>query len=40
MKLVTAAQMQTLDRRTITEAHVPGSVLMERAGEGVVTHLE
>jgi ADP-dependent NAD(P)H-hydrate dehydratase / NAD(P)H-hydrate epimerase len=40
MKLVTAAQMQTLDRRTITEAHVPSSVLMERAGEGVVTHLE
>lgn len=39
MKLVTAAQMQTLDRRTITEAHVPSSVLMERAGEGVVTHL-
>jgi NAD(P)H-hydrate epimerase len=40
MKLVTAAQMQTLDRRTITEALVPSSVLMERAGEGVVTHLE
>lgn len=40
MKLVTAAQMQSLDRRTITEAHVPSSVLMERAGEGVVTHLE
>jgi ADP-dependent NAD(P)H-hydrate dehydratase / NAD(P)H-hydrate epimerase len=40
MKLVTAAQMQTLDRRTITEAHVPSSVLMERAGEGVMTHLE
>lgn len=40
MKLVTAAQMQTLDHRTITEAHVPGSVLMERAGQGVVTLLE
>jgi hydroxyethylthiazole kinase-like uncharacterized protein yjeF len=40
MKLVTAAQMQALDHRTITEAHVPSSVLMERAGEGVVTHLE
>lgn len=40
MKLVTTAQMQTLDRRTITEAHVPGAVLMERAGQGVVTHLE
>lgn len=40
MKLVTAAQMQTLDRRTITEAHVPSSTLMERAGQGVVSQLE
>ena len=32
--------MQTLDRRTITEAHVPSTVLMERAGEGIVRHLE
>jgi len=32
--------MQTLDRRTITEARVPSTVLMERAGEGIVRHLE
>ena len=32
--------MQALDRRTITEAHVPSPVLMERAGEGIVRHLE
>jgi ADP-dependent NAD(P)H-hydrate dehydratase / NAD(P)H-hydrate epimerase len=40
MKVVTAAQMQALDRRTITEARIPGTVLMERAGEGVITFLE
>ena len=40
MKIVTGAEMQTLDRRTITEAHVPGIVLMERAGEGIVRYLE
>jgi len=40
MKIVTGAEMQTLDRRTITEAHVPSTVLMERAGEGIVRHLE
>ncbi len=40
MKLVTAAQMQTLDRRTISEAGVAGQVLMERAGTGVVTEME
>lgn len=39
MWVVTAAQMQTLDRRTIQEAKVPGTTLMERAGIGVVTHL-
>ncbi len=38
--LVTAAQMQSLDRRTIDEAKVPGSILMERAGKGVVQALE
>lgn len=38
--IVTADQMRTLDRRTITEAHVPSLTLMERAGAGVVTHLE
>ncbi|HEY7534296.1 MAG TPA: NAD(P)H-hydrate dehydratase [Nitrospiraceae bacterium] len=40
MKLVTAAQMQTLERQTMTEAHVPSSALMENAGEGFLTHLE
>ena len=39
MWIVTAAQMQTLDRRTIQEAKIPGTTLMERAGTGVVTHL-
>ena len=34
MKIVTATQMQALDRRTITEARVPGLTLMERAGSG------
>ena len=40
MKVVTGTEMQALDRRTITEARIPSSVLMERAGEGIVTHLE
>ncbi len=40
MFLVTAAQMQSLDRRTIEEAKVPGTTLMERAGRGVVEALE
>jgi len=40
MKIVTAKQMQELDRRTIHEAGVPGAVLMERAGNGVVIALE
>jgi NAD(P)H-hydrate epimerase len=34
MKIVTATQMQALDRRTITEARVPSLTLMERAGSG------
>ncbi|HJU06460.1 MAG TPA: NAD(P)H-hydrate dehydratase [Nitrospiraceae bacterium] len=40
MKIVTAAQMQALDRRTIMEAGVPGATLMERAGTGVVKMME
>lgn len=40
MKLVSAAQMQALDRRTINEAGVSGLTLMERAGAGVVAHLK
>ncbi|HEY5932365.1 MAG TPA: NAD(P)H-hydrate dehydratase [Nitrospira sp.] len=39
-KIVTAAQMQALDRRTISEAHIPATTLMERAGSGVVSCLE
>ena len=38
--IATVDQMRTLDRQTITEAHVPCLVLMERAGTGVVVHLE
>jgi NAD(P)H-hydrate epimerase len=40
LKIVTAAQMQELDRRTIAEAGIPGTTLMERAGAGVVTSIE
>ena len=40
MKIVTASQMQLLDRRAITEARIPSLVLMERAGAGVVHQLE
>lgn len=40
MKIVTADQMRELDRRTIHEAGIPGTVLMERAGSGVVTAME
>ena len=32
--------MQALDRRTISEAQIPSSVLMERAGAGVVAYLQ
>ena len=34
MKIVTAAQMQEMDRRTIEEFGIPGRVLMENAGRG------
>lgn len=40
IKIITAAQMQELDRRTISEAHVPATTLMERAGTGIVSCLE
>jgi hydroxyethylthiazole kinase-like uncharacterized protein yjeF len=40
MKIVTVAQMQALDRRTIQEAGVPSLTLMERAGAGVASALE
>jgi len=40
MKIVTVAQMQALDRRTIEEAGVPSLTLMEHAGTGVVSAME
>ena len=40
MNIVTGTQMQTLDRRTITEAQVPSLVLMERAGAGAAAFIE
>lgn len=40
MHVLSADQMQSLDRRTIREAGIPGAVLMERAGAGVVTAME
>lgn len=39
MRTVTSSQMRDLDRRTIEHFHVPGEVLMERAGEGVARHV-
>ncbi len=35
MKVVTTAEMQELDRRTIREFEIPGETLMDRAGMGV-----
>lgn len=35
-KLLTSAQMRQADRRTIEELGLPGAVLMENAGQGVV----
>ncbi len=40
MNIVTAAQMQALDRRTIHEANVPSLTLMERAGQQTVGVME
>jgi ADP-dependent NAD(P)H-hydrate dehydratase / NAD(P)H-hydrate epimerase len=34
--LVTASEMQELDQKTINEARIPGEVLMESAGRGLV----
>ncbi|MFO0701470.1 MAG: NAD(P)H-hydrate dehydratase [Nitrospira sp.] len=38
--IVTAAQMQRLERRTIGEARIPATTLMERAGTGVASSIE
>ncbi len=40
IKIITAAQMQELERRTIGEARIPATTLMERAGSGVATCIE
>jgi hydroxyethylthiazole kinase-like uncharacterized protein yjeF len=40
MKVVTAAQMQALDRRAMTEGGVPSLRLMENAGSAVVAAME
>ncbi len=40
MKIVTAAQMQALDRRAITEARIPSLTLMDHAGTSVAAAME
>jgi NAD(P)H-hydrate epimerase len=40
MKLATAAEMRELDRLAIKDYGIPGMVLMENAGRGVVSELE
>jgi NAD(P)H-hydrate epimerase len=39
MKVLTASQMQAVDRRTIDEIGIPGVVLMENAGRGVAEEI-
>jgi len=39
MKILTAKQMQEVDRRTIDEIGIPGVVLMENAGRGVAEEI-
>ena len=39
MKVLTAAQMQVVDRQTIDEIGIPGVVLMENAGRGVAEEI-
>lgn len=40
MKFVRSSEMRELDRRTIEEFHVPGTLLMERAGLGVANGVD
>src|SRR5438093_1300912 len=40
MKIVTAAQMEALDRRAIMEAHIPSLTLMDHAGTSLVAAME
>jgi hydroxyethylthiazole kinase-like uncharacterized protein yjeF len=39
VRLLTAPEMQDLDRRTIEEVGIPGIVLMENAGRGTAEHI-
>ena len=39
MKVLTAVQMQAVDRQTIDEIGIPGVVLMENAGRGVADEI-
>src|SRR5512147_1324072 len=39
MKLVTSAQMQQIDRKTIDKQGIPGPELMENAGRGVAERI-
>ncbi|MDI6809329.1 MAG: NAD(P)H-hydrate dehydratase [Candidatus Eisenbacteria bacterium] len=40
MKVVTSAQMKAIDKRAIEEYGIPGLELMERAGQGILEHME
>ncbi|HDD43286.1 MAG TPA: bifunctional ADP-dependent NAD(P)H-hydrate dehydratase/NAD(P)H-hydrate epimerase, partial [Candidatus Desulfofervidus auxilii] len=40
MKLVTANEMQAIDRFTIEEVGIPGEVLMENAARGALEHIK
>lgn len=40
MKVVTAEEMRKIDRKTIEEYRIPGSVLMERAGSAVASKIK
>jgi ADP-dependent NAD(P)H-hydrate dehydratase / NAD(P)H-hydrate epimerase len=40
MKIVTAGEMQEIDRRTIVELRIPSLVLMERAGLAVISAIK
>ena len=40
IKVITAAQMQELERRTMGEGRIPSTTLMERAGSGVAACIE
>jgi len=39
MKVLTGHQMKSLDEKTIKDIGIPGSILMENAGRGVVEHM-